>query len=96
MFSDTQQAIAGNTVSAVSGRTYGIQVNSDGQLVVNVPWVDTNTTYSSATTSTLGLVKVFTESYQSVTSASVSTTADRTYLVQKLTDANGLLVVNVP
>ena len=43
LFSDTDQTIAANTVTAQSGRTYGIQLNSDDQAVVNVPWSDTNT-----------------------------------------------------
>ena len=43
LFSDTVQSIAANTVSSTSGRTYGIQVNSSGQAVVNVPWTDTAT-----------------------------------------------------
>ena len=58
LFSDTVQSTIANTVSAVSLRTYGVQVNAAGQMVVNVPWTDTTPVTSvtaSAVNNRLGL-----------------------------------------
>ena len=39
-----------------SGKNYPVELNSNGQAYVNVPWTDTNTTYNIATTSSNGLM----------------------------------------
>lgn len=54
--SSSTQGGTPNGITTTPGRTYAVQVNSNEQAVVNVPWTDTNTTYSEATTSTSGLM----------------------------------------
>ena len=81
---DTVQTITANGVTKTASRTYAVQTNSDGQLVVNVPWTDNNTTYTIATSSIPGLVK----------SSTTGTTANRNYYVE--VNGDGTMKVNVP
>ena len=84
--SDTVQSTAANSVTSTASRTYAVQRNSSGQLVVNVPWTDNNTTYSAGTGLSL-----------SGTTFSVKTgysESGKNYAVK--TDTNGNLYVNVP
>lgn len=41
-----------------SGKDYKVQLDSSGNAYVNVPWTDSNTTYTQATSDNLGLVKI--------------------------------------
>ena len=48
----TTQTVGANQPSATASRTYPIQQNSSGQLVVNVPWTDTKVTQTHSTGNT--------------------------------------------
>ena len=57
LFSDVVQSVAANAVSATASRSYGLQLNTSGQLVVNVPWTDVDTnTFPTTYTWTAGTV----------------------------------------
>ena len=92
LFSNTDQSVAANSISSTASRTYGSQLNSAGQLVVNVPWIDTS--YSMMNATTLGLGKLEDNTTQLVAANLVSSTASRTYGIQK--NSSNQLVVNVP
>jgi hypothetical protein len=90
--SDTAQTVAANAVTATASRTYALQVNAAGQGLVNVPWTDT--TYSLATSTVLGLIELGSDTQQTVASNAVTATASRSYALQ--VNAAGQGVVNVP
>ena len=90
--SDTAQSTAANAVTSTSGRTYAVQTNSSWQMVVNVPWEDSQT--GSASTSTAGTLKLGSDTVQSTAANAVSSTASRSYALQ--VNASGQWVINVP
>ena len=90
----TAGLVKSTTTGKTANRDYMVEINSDGTMKVNVPWTDNNTTYSIATSSTPGLVKLVSDEVQSTAANGITSTASRTYAVQK--NSNNQLVVNVP
>lgn len=90
--SDTVQATAANAVTATASRSYALQLDASGQALVNIPWTDT--TYSAATSSVNGLVKLGSDTVQATAANAVTATASRSYAIQL--NASGQTVVNVP
>ena len=80
--------------TGTAGKVYRVQKDAVGKAVVSVPWADTNTTYSAATSTALGLAKLASDTAQSIAPNAVSATAGKTYGIQN--NASGQLVVNVP
>lgn len=65
---------------AQNGKNYPVQLNDTEEAYVSVPWTDNNTTYSAATTSTLGLVK------KGAAVANAAVDADAAALVTKINE----------
>lgn len=59
LVSNTTQTTAANSLTSTASRTYAVQHNASDQLVVNVPWIDTDTdtdTWQANTSSQEGYV----------------------------------------
>ena len=94
--SETIQSIAANSLSSTSSRTYSVQRDSGGDLVVNVPWVDTNTNtqraihdtpVNGATTTSISSNWAFDNVKTSVPSNAVFTDTNTTYGIATSTTA---------
>jgi hypothetical protein len=92
--SDTAQTVAANAVSATASRSYSIQANGSGQLVVNVPWTDTVYSLPLATATTRGGIELGNNNIQLQAAEAVTNTAGRTYALQL--NSSDQAVVNVP
>ena len=92
LFNNTDQSTAANSVTTTANRTYGLQLNVSHQGVVNVPWTDTQ--LGTATNASIGGIKLFSNTGQSVVANSVTSTANRTYGIQL--NGSNQAVVNIP
>lgn len=73
---NTTQSVAANAVSSTAGRTYGVQLNSSGQMVVNVPWADTNTTYTNVSEFTNDAGYLTSVAFTDIAGAAVQTSGE--------------------
>ncbi|MFW9600963.1 MAG: hypothetical protein ACMV1B_01450, partial [Prevotella sp.] len=71
---DTVNSITANSVSSTANRTYQIQRNTNGGLVVNIPWTDTVYTHPTSGVTTGSYTKVTVDNNGHVISGSNPTT----------------------
>ena len=90
LFSDTVQPTAANAVTSNASRTYGIQVNSSGQAVVNVPWTDTNSGGTVTSVSGTGSVSGLSLSGTVTTSGSLTLSGTLSASIDNITDESRL------
>lgn len=97
-----------NSITTTSGRYYSVQMSSDGNMFVNVPWVQGSSNPGTVTSITAGAgltggtitssgtikAKLRTEGLMSLDSINASSTSNRVYAVQQ--DKSGYLAVSVP
>ena len=91
----TVQTVQPVAVTDTASRTYAVQVDdTNDNLVVNVPWTGLSYTLPAATVAALGGVRLFNDTANDVAPETITTTANRNYVVELSTDHK--MLVNVP
>lgn len=98
-WSQISLATGASTQGETAGRYYRVGTDTAGKLIVNVPWVNTNTntTYTAGTGMTLNTTTFNVNTWGAISgtlNAAQGETSGKWYKVN--TDANDKLVVNVP
>ena len=99
LISETLRSVTAESITTTGSRTYAVMPDADGDLVVNVPWTDTNT-QTPARAAGVGLslngntIDANVDGTNSVSPNTSTNTSGRTYKVQ--VDSSDNLVVNVP
>lgn len=95
---DTNSSVASATRSSTAGREYGLELDSNGKLAVNVPWTDTTYTFDAnhaydASTNPAATVGTVTGAIGNIIAGTTTGTAGANATITEVTQSNGSVSV---